>query len=226
MAVFAGASSGCARTPQHIQVVVSVFPIYDLVRRIAGPDAEVTLLVPRGTAPRDWTPTAEATNAVAHAKVAIWIGLGLDRWMEKLVVPKERVLQVGDRVPTLTNEAGAPQPDVWMDPQRARLIVTAITEEMTRADGSHAKGFRTRAAELDAQLAALDHELEVETAPWKARPLRVVPQGLEYALERYGLHPAPDATPDGSMDPLGAANTSNYEELVRSEIGGLKGFLR
>ena len=39
--------AGCRpKTHERAKVAVSIFPVYDLVRRIAGPDADVTLVLP------------------------------------------------------------------------------------------------------------------------------------------------------------------------------------
>lgn len=87
------------------RVAVSIFPVYDLVRRIAGPDAEVTLLLQPGHNEHTFDPTPKDIETVAKSKLGVMVGLGLDPWMEKLMkdaAPTARVIKVGDRVPTLT----------------------------------------------------------------------------------------------------------------------------
>ena len=58
------------------------------------------------------------------------------------------------------HEKGATDPHVWLDPQRARLIVKQIAEELAKADGAHGPGYRERADAIDASLDALDKELD------------------------------------------------------------------
>jgi zinc transport system substrate-binding protein len=89
----------------RLSVSVSVFPIYDLVRRVAGTDADVALLLPPGRNEHSFDPTPKDIENASKAKVGVMVGLGLDPWMEKLMkdaAPKARILKVGDRVPTLT----------------------------------------------------------------------------------------------------------------------------
>ena len=127
---------------------------------------------------------------MAKANLVVWVGLGLDPWMDALAAtatPKPRALRVGDRVPTIVNDDGTIDPHVWMDPQRARLIVTAVAEELARTDSSHANAFRERASALDATLAALDHELEARTATWGTRAFSAPHGGMAYYADRYGL---------------------------------------
>src|SRR5579864_6075766 len=87
------------------KVVVSIFPIYDLTRRVAGPDADVTLLLPPGRNEHVFDPSPNDVATVARCRLGVMVGLGLDPWMEKLVkdaAPSARLLKAGDRVPTLT----------------------------------------------------------------------------------------------------------------------------
>jgi zinc transport system substrate-binding protein len=85
--------------------MVSIFPIYDLTRRIAGPDADVMLLLQPRRNEHHFDPTPKDVENAAQAKLGVMVGLGLDPWLEKLMkdaAPSARVLKVGDRVPTLT----------------------------------------------------------------------------------------------------------------------------
>lgn len=194
-------------------VSVSIFPIYDLTRRIAGPDADVALLLAPGHNEHTFDPTPKDIETASKAKVAVMVGLGLDPWMEKLMkdaAPSARVLKVGDRVPTLTikdnpigdvdhdehgdhdhdeheHEKGAIDPHVWLDPQRAQLIVRAIAEELGRVDSAHAVAYRERANQLDQSLAALDQEAEQRTKALKTRGFVTFHGSFGYFADRYKL---------------------------------------
>ncbi len=197
-----GALGGCHKAPPgRASVGVSVFPVYDLVRRIAGPDADVTLLTP-------------SSPPMPQARLFVLVGLGLDGWMDALEPPHVRVLKVGDRVPTITAKDGAIDPHVWLDPQRARLIATAIAEDLARTDSSHANAFRERAAAVDASLDAF-----ATSDP-----------GMAYYAERYRLDVVDDArpgVPKVALDSVGGSDRSGtYEALVRSDTAALDSALR
>ncbi len=206
--------------------MTTVFPVYDLVRRIAGPDADVLLALPNGPA-----------DGAANANLVVEVGLGFDAWVDAVAPAKVRVLRVGDRVPTLTTTSGAIDPHVWMDPQRARLIVTAIAEEMARVDASHASAFRERAAAVDASLDALDRELDARASAWNTRAVASGDApGMRYFGERYhvdvvGLDAAKPGEPRVTLD-FGAGASSDggapasYESLLRDDTAALDKALR
>jgi zinc transport system substrate-binding protein len=208
-----GCSSCRGKSSDRLKVSVSVFPIYDLTRKIAGPDADVILLLPPGHNEHHFDPTPREIEEVASSRVGVMVGLGLDNWMDKLVkdaAPKARLIKVGDRVPTLTikeehvgeeaahaaggkedehegEEPGAIDPHVWLDPARARLMVKAISEELARADAEHAHAYRQRAAETDSMLEALDKEVEAKTAAFHTRGFVTFHGSFGYFAERYHL---------------------------------------
>jgi ABC-type Zn uptake system ZnuABC Zn-binding protein ZnuA len=179
-------------------VLVSVFPVYDLTRRIAGPDADVALVVPEAQSAHGFKPSPKETELAAHATLGVMVGAGLDSFMEKLVKeasPKARILKVADRVPVLrprpgttaSDEDEATDPHVWLNPQHARLIAKAISEELRRVDPPHATAYSDREAEVDRSLASLDKEVETRTKALTHRELVTFHASFQYFAERYGL---------------------------------------
>lgn len=73
-----GAASGQPR------VVVTLHPYFDLVQRIAGPEAQVVRLLPPGASPHGFDPTPELAANVARADLVVLNG-GLDEWVLDLV---------------------------------------------------------------------------------------------------------------------------------------------
>ncbi len=243
LAVLPGCSKGCGKGggSERTSVVVSIFPIYDLTRRVAGPDADVTLLLPPGRNEHSFDPSPRDIETASKAKVGVMVGLGLDPWMEKLLkdaAPNARVLKVGDRVPTLTikddpigadehehdgehaeadddhdHAKGTQDPHVWLDPQRAQLIVRAIAEELGRVDAAHALAYRERATELDRMLAALDQETEAKTKAFTKRGFVTFHGSFSYFAERYKLNILAVIEPFPGSQP-----TSDYVQKVLAVV--------
>ncbi len=231
LALSLGFLPGCPKkgSSERTTVAVSIFPVYDLVRRIAGPDADVTLVLPPGHTEHSFDPTPKDVENVAKAKLGVMVGLGLDPWMERLLkdaAPKARVVKVGDRVPTLTvkddplgdeeahaaakekdddhdHDKGATDPHVWLDPERARLVVRAVAEELGRVDSAHAIAYRERATEIDKSLDALDKEVENRTKALPTKGFVTFHGSFQYFAERYKLQilaviePFPGSQPSG-----------------------------
>jgi zinc transport system substrate-binding protein len=102
------------------------------------------------------------------------------------------------------HEKGATDPHVWLDPERMRLIVRAVAEELGKADSPHALDYRKRSSEIDASLAALDTEVETRTKALKTRGFVTFHGSFQYFAERYKLdiiaviEPYPGSQPSGA----------------------------
>jgi ABC-type Zn uptake system ZnuABC Zn-binding protein ZnuA len=91
-------------------VAVSIFPLYDISRRIAGDALDVVLILPPGRSEHGYEPTPKEMAKVADAKLAVLVGLGMDEWAKKIVrgaasgtAPKE--LELGPLVEPRTMTA-------------------------------------------------------------------------------------------------------------------------
>lgn len=231
LAAFAPGCEGCkGKTSGKTKVVCSIFPVYDLTRRVAGPDADAVLLLPPGQNEHEYTPTSKEIEQVAMSQLGVMVGLGLDQWMSKVMssaAPKARTLELGTKVKTRTidlemtgdeaadkardggahdeheHEKGAIDPHVWLDPQRARTMVAAIADDLAAVDPAHAEGYKARAKEVDADLAALDEEIAKRMAALAKRGFITFHGSFGYFAERYNLRilaviePFPGSAPTG-----------------------------
>jgi ABC-type Zn uptake system ZnuABC Zn-binding protein ZnuA len=209
-----GGCNGChGAASGKTKVAVSIFPLYDLVRRVAGPDAETLLVLPPGHSEHSFDPSPKDVEQAAAAKLGVLVGLGLDPWMEKLMknaAPSATLLKVGERVKTLTvregavgdeaadkarttpeedhdHELGATDPHVWMDPSRTRTMVMAVGDELAKVDPAHAEGFKSRAKQVDGELDKLDQELQTRTAAFKTRGFVTFHGSFNYFADHYKL---------------------------------------
>lgn len=224
--------TGCRRTPpERLRVAVSLAPLADLTRRVAGDDADVAVVVEPSSIGATVAPSPSGVAAVAAAHLVVVAGLGLDGAVENAKSPSARVLRLGDRVPTLPAPGrGGEDPYPWVDPQRARLMVRALGEELARSDSAHTLAYRRRASELDGVLEALDREVEARMEPWRDRarllsadPSPVAAQErstyLAYFVDRYKLEagdgsPSQGAAAGRSLTSAEVLHTASYEALV------------
>ncbi len=84
------------------RVAVSIFPLYDAARRIAGDRLDVVLVLPAGRSEHSYDPTPREMARIAEARLAVAVGLGMDEWLERIVRnaggSNVRVLELGPLV--------------------------------------------------------------------------------------------------------------------------------
>ena len=177
--------SGLAEDAGKIQVVTTIFPIYDWVREVAGDtdNTEITLLLDSGVDLHSFQPTAQDIMKVATCDLFIYVGGESDEWVEdalaEAVNPNMVVINL---VEALGENAKAEEivegmeaeeeeekegeegeeeeveidEHVWLSLRNAQTFVSAIAGALETLDAANADSYKANAEAYDARLAALD----------------------------------------------------------------------
>ncbi|AOZ94400.1 metal ABC transporter substrate-binding protein [Paenibacillus crassostreae] len=78
----ASTSEGTVQSEQKLKVVTSFYPMYEFSKQVAGDHAEVVVLVPTGTEPHDWEPSAKDMALVSDADIFVYNGI-VEEWADK-----------------------------------------------------------------------------------------------------------------------------------------------
>lgn len=90
-------------------VYASFFPIYDLVRQVAGDTLDVRSFMPTNTDLHTWEPSARAMKDLAMADVLFVNGANMERWVESVKhnFPKLKIVSLADKVQLITYKGAA-----------------------------------------------------------------------------------------------------------------------
>lgn len=202
------------RVSQRPHVAASIFPIFDLVRRIVGETGAVELLLPPGESPYGYELDAEAQRRLPSINLALPVGLELDEWLDHAVRGRAWVIELGRQVDPLfvPEEAGAGSGEedeeesedelheregsqwqgpreahFWLDPLRVQTAVDVIAGALMRLDAANARSYRANAATVRAALSAVHARTLSRTAGWPHRSLVTLHTSLTYFAARYDL---------------------------------------
>jgi zinc transport system substrate-binding protein len=168
----------------RLQVVTTLFPLYDFVRNVGGDSVEVALLLPPGVEPHSFEPKPEDVLKVARADLFIYTSMEMEPWAEKLVngvakSGKPVRLEAGAGARYLDaaqgtdsdhhRHGGARDPHIWLDIRNAMLMVDNIAGSLAKAAPAKRELFLANAAAYKKQLAALDGRFKSGLADCKSR---------------------------------------------------------
>jgi len=163
-----------------LDIVASFSVLGEIVQEVAGDKAEVhTLVGPDGDA-HSFEPTPNDAGTLGRADLVIVNGLGLEKWMERLIEAsgyKGTVAVASRGVHPRLMEAegtGVTDPHAWQDLANGRLYVRNIADALAAADPADADYFNARAQRYDATLAALDTWVREEIAQVPPAKRRVI----------------------------------------------------
>lgn len=257
---------GCGKKAQgsgKTKVAVSIFPIWDVTRRIAGDRLEVLLVLPAGKSEHGYDPTPKEIARLDGAKLALAVGLDMDLWVENIMRTAgggAKIVRVGEKVKTMPidvepiedgehhdegehhedhdekagsgsgsavaekheeheehdheHKLGAPDPHVWMDPERMVTIVDAIAAELIAIDPAGKDAFTKNAETLKTSLKATDAAIAARAKTWSKHTIVTFHGSMSYFAKRYGIVIAAVVEPIAGKEP-----TATYLAEV---IGAIK----
>jgi len=187
-----------ADAPQasRLQVVATSSILGDLVKSVAGSDADVTVLVGPGGDAHTYEPVPADSVRLSQVAVLFEIGLGFETWLDRLFAASgsraERVVVTRSLQPRIIEEHGShaePDPHVWHDPRHVKAMVREIVAALRTRDAANATGYESRGRELLRRLDELDRWIEEQTAaiPSDRRRLVTTHDTFGYFAERYGF---------------------------------------
>ncbi|MCE8023706.1 MULTISPECIES: metal ABC transporter solute-binding protein, Zn/Mn family [Halomonadaceae] len=199
LSAFAFAMSTSAQAAEPPLKVAATFSVIgDLVRDVAGDDADVTVLTPVGAEVHEWELIPSNFIALEEADVVFYNGYGLEQWLSQINAT------VGNGVPVValaeesgyatqpiaTGEyAGEVDPHMWMDPRAAAEYARVIAETLAEARPDAAEAFQARAEALQESLHALHEELLETLAiiPEERRLLITSEAAFVYFADAFGF---------------------------------------
>jgi zinc transport system substrate-binding protein len=208
LAGLAGCSRQDHRSSSKLQVVTTLFPLYDFSRVIAGDRAEVFMLLPPGMEPHSFEPKPNDILRIGKAGLFIYTNPYMEPWAEKIIKGIDsrnlRVVNAGQSASYLTakeaeihdghdehqhkDHGNGADPHIWLDFANAGLIVDNILAGFVGADAANAATYRENAAQLKSRLANLDQRYR---AGLSSCATRVFLHGGHYTFgylaRRYGL---------------------------------------
>lgn len=216
--IFLGACSSDSTTDEtvnsgradKIQVVTSIFPVYEITKEIAGDYADVSIMVGENEDAHHFEPSAQAVAAVNEADVFIYSSDGMEFWAEQLLAVVEnedlQIVNLSEGLDLeMTNEEnhhheeddheddhghdhGGRDPHFWLDPVAVFNQLSLITEAFIRADVEEEAGYKANAESFQDILAELDKAYQETFAEAKNRSFVVQHEAFGHLANRYDLH--------------------------------------
>ena len=230
--VMAVAGPSCTRSaPARGQAAASVFPIYDLARRVAGDRLEVRLILAPGLDPHDYEPRPQVVVGLSEAGLIFAVGLGLDPWAQSLArsagAGEARVFELGPLMDPILAPPGMIRPEplvdphFWTDPVRAQRAVDVIVEALSGLDPPGAPFYRERASVLRRSIQALHVDVGRQSQTWNRRRIVTFHGSLFYFAARYGLQVAGVVQPVPGSEPSARHLEALVAELRAAEPAAL-----
>ena len=169
--IVAGCTTACgqnaikntANDSGKVKVMTSFYTMYDFAQKIGGEKVEITNMVPSGTEPHDWEPSAIDIRNMEDADVFIYNGAGMEHWAEDILKSldnSELITVEASEGVELIREGKENDPHVWLDPENAKIEMEHIKDAFIEADKDNAEYYNENYETYSRQLDGLNQEFE------------------------------------------------------------------
>lgn len=219
-----------------LSVYTSFYPMYDFASKIGGDKVNVVNMVPAGTEPHDWEPTATDITGLEKADVFIYNGAGMEHWAEDVLESLQNkdlvVVEASKDVALIEGhhhhedeeehededkdehegEGEEYDPHVWLSPLNAQKQMENIKNALSQADPDNKDYYEGNYKKYAAQLDALDQEFKDTLAALPNKEIIVSHEAFGYLCAAYGLnqHGLTGLAPDTEPDPARMAEIIDF----------------
>lgn len=203
-----GKNNVMKKEPGKINVIATVYPVYDFAREVAGDKANVSMLIAPGVEIHDYEPTPQDIIKIQEADLFLYTGDNLEPWAKTVISGidnKDNIKNVSTGISLIEkedfekkyaieehgeehDEHGKYDTHIWLDITKSIEIVKNITNELCYADPDNAEYYKNRSNEYINKLQELDKNFAEAVKNGKRKKIAFGgPFSYAYLVERYDL---------------------------------------
>ena len=172
-------------------IAVSIVPEQTFVEAVCGDLVDIVTLVPSGSSPENYEPTAQEMEKFSDASLYFSIGVPTE---EANILPNVgdiKVISLQDEVAAVyedrTFESGERDPHIWLSPKRVKVMVETIAKEMSELDPDNKGTYEQNAADYIVKLDEVDQEIKDALKGVESKNFIVYHPAFGYIADDYGL---------------------------------------
>lgn len=225
-----------ASSNEKIQVMTTFYPMYEFTKQVVGDKGDVELLIPAGTEPHDFEPSAKDLAKISDSDVFVYNSPELETWTDNLTdtidTKQTEIIQASKDIKLMEGtehdheeahdhdtqeheEHGHSHeldPHVWLDPALAIKEVETIRDQLSKKYPDDKAAFEKNAASYIDELKKLDEEFETAFKDAKNKTFVTQHAAFGYLANQYGLTQEAIAgiSPDQEPSPSRLSELKHY----------------
>lgn len=206
LAAGAACTAGCigqqGQQDSRLHVTVTVLPQAEIVSAVGGERVCVTVVVPPGSEPHTYEPSAGQLIAVSGSDIYFRLGPGLIPFEDNLVA---RIRELNPGITVVDSSAGMPllreddredggdhlkdgiDPHVWLSPSGLRVMTAHASEGLAMAEPAGREAYNGRAEAYLGRINATDSRIRDTLSGLEGQSFLVFHPAWGYFAREYGL---------------------------------------
>ena len=188
---------------EQIEVITTVFPIYDFVTHVGGERTHVTMLMPYGTNVHNFDFTPEIIMKIMSSDLLIYNGAGLEPGITSLQFLQNEGLADFDNTLLVDTSSAVNvfsyvhfgddlvysimDPHIWLNPENAIAQINLIRDTLVSVDPENEEYYNKNANDYTHQIQILDQEFQNLFSNCSSKKFITVLPAYGYLANHYGL---------------------------------------
>lgn len=188
---------------EQVNVVVSIYPLRDIVQQVGGDRVNVNFMVPPGASPHTFEPTASDMTKISKSKLFIIIGSGLEFWADKAlkaargkntrIIVLSKGMKLLHEKPDHEEHGGhhdneTADPHIWLDPLIVKDMAQEIADTLAEIDPVNRSYYMGKVVSFKKELDQLHTEITESIKTFRTRGYVTFHPAWNYFSRRYGLN--------------------------------------
>lgn len=192
-----------------LQLSTSLYPIYEIVKNVAGEKADVTKILPNGVGAHDYKPTPKDVVKLTKSDAVFYLGDEFEPWMGNLIKNHQNKIVLSKNIHLLKKEEKELDededdghhhhehehehanmrydPHFWLDIPSYMQMTRDVTEALTQLDPQNKDYYFLNAAMFINSLTQLNKEYKEQLSECKKESIIVTHNAYNYIAKEYGI---------------------------------------
>jgi len=175
------------------QIYTSFYAIYDFTQKIGGDKIQLYNIIPTGTEPHDWEPSAKDMANIKNANILFYNGAGLETWINKikssLSDDKINYIELSSGIELIKNEDNSiTDPHVWLNPENVKIQMNVIKNQLCQIDEKNKDYYEQNYNQMTEKLDVLNNNYISALSNLKNNNIVVAHQAYAYLCNAYNLN--------------------------------------
>lgn len=185
--------SACQNTSSNnkLDVYVSVYPIYDLTKKIGQDKINLVQVMPNQVDAHHWQPSTQDIINLEKADLFIYHGAGFEHWIDTVLdsINNENLKTIEtSKAITLLSSDQQVDPHTWLDINKAKKQMAYIKDSLIKADSANKDFYESNYQKYAKEFDALNKEYQNELSKVKNNDIVVNHQAFSYLASAYNLN--------------------------------------
>lgn len=216
--------AGCARQitgneSGKIRVAVTIFPFFDAAKAIGRDMVEVSLLLPAGASPHDYSFTPNDLKTAHGSRIILYNGFGLDDWAVKFSSEiNAKAVNVSEKLSAEYSKHGN-NPHFWLSPELFLVQCQAIRDALINEDPDNRDYYIEGFNEYSQRVLETASSLRKKARSAQNTRLITYHDAFVYFAEYFGFEICATIVESSSEVPKPSTIRDVVEKIARFKIG-------